>query len=155
MNTHGSATVGLALSLLLISCTHLTLKEVQFGWPVESVLTVDPQNRIEDRRYSMVADLTSLAAEEFEDSTALRGKEVRLLRSDDGFYFITGKGFKHVYVFAPGEGELVLEASIPVSERGLANPAMNQRPPYVELLDGATLRVKLSHTSVVEEGGTE
>jgi len=151
MNTHGSATVGLALSLLLISCTHLTLKEVQFGWPVESVLTVDPQNRIEDRRYSMVADLTSLAAEEFEDSTALRGKEVRLLRSDDGFYFITGKGFKHVYVFEQGSHELSLMRQIQVSQTPLKAPALNQRPPHVELIDGAGLRLLLTSGGIFEE----
>jgi hypothetical protein len=155
MKNYRSAFFGLALSLLLISCTSLTLKEVQFGWPVESVLTVDEQDRIEDRRYSIVAGVAPIAAEEFQDSTALRGKEIRLLRSDAGFYFITGKRFKHVYVFSPGEHRLTLEGSISVSERGLNNPAMNQRPPYVELLDGGDFRVNLTPTAVVKEGEQE
>ena len=154
MKNHTAAIAGLALTLLLPACTSLTLKEVQFGWPVESVLTVNDQNRVEDRRYSLVVDVSPLATEEFQDSTALRGKEIRLLRSNAGYYFVTGKSFKHVYVFAPGEHELTLQASILVSENGLHDPAMNQRPPYVELLDGGTLRLKLTSTSVVEEGET-
>ena len=127
---------------------------MQFGWPVESVLSVDEHDRIEERRYSLTADLSPLAAAEFEDSTALRGKEVRLLRSNAGFYFLTGKGFKHVYVFSPGAAELTLEGKIPVSNVGLINPALNQRPPYVELLDGPEFRRNLTPSSVAEEGGT-
>lgn len=152
MKNWNRALAGLVLSLLLVSCSPLALKDVHFGWPVESVLTVNDQNRIEERRYSIVADLTPLADEEFEDSTALRGKEIRLLRGETGYYFITGKGFKHVYVFTPAEGELTLVTKIAVSESGLATPAMNQRPPYVELLDGREIRLLLTPSGVAEEG---
>jgi len=155
MKNWSSASAGLGLSLLLVSCSPLALKDVHFGWPVESVLTVNEQSRIEERRYSIVADLTPLAAEEFGDSTALRGKEIRLLRGDTGYYFVTGKGFKHVYVFSLAEGELALTTTIPVSERGLASPAMNQRPPYVELLDGKEMRLLLTPSGVTEEGDTQ
>ena len=34
------------------------------------------------------------------------------------------------------DGALVLENKIQVSETGLKNPALNQREPYVELIDG-------------------
>ena len=155
MKNWSRALAGLGLSLLLVSCSPLALKDVHFGWPVESVLTVNEQNRIEDRRYSIVADLTPLAAEEFEDSTALRGKEIRLLRGDTGYYFLTGKSFRHVYVFSPDEGELALRTKIVVSERGLISPAMNQRPPYVELLDGSETRMRLTPTGVAEEGDSQ
>ena len=54
----------------------------------------------------------------------------------NGCYFITSEQFKNVYVFEADDGALVLENKIQVSETGLKNPALNQREPYVELIDG-------------------
>jgi hypothetical protein len=130
--------VRIVLSLVpafLSACSPLAIKDVDFGWPVESVLTVSEENRIEDRRYSLLFDVTPLAFAEFQDSSALRGKELRLLRSSQGWYFMTSRGFKNVYVFTQHASELSLESVIEVSTRGLQNPALNQRPPYVELVD--------------------
>jgi hypothetical protein len=136
--------------VVLSSCAGLQLDRVNFAWPVESVVTVSPTNTIEDVRYGVVAGVASLAQEEFQDSTALRGMPLRLLRSSEGYYFVTGPRFKHVYVFAPGAYRLTLNASIAVSESGLRAPALNQRPPYVELLDGDTFRRLLTSDDIVE-----
>lgn len=139
-----------AALLFLPSCSSLTLERVDFGWPVESVVTVSGSNTIEDVRYSVAARVTGLAMEEFQDSTALHGARLRLLRSTEGYYFVTGPRFKHVYVFSPGPSTLVLNRAIQVSEAGLRNPALNQRPPYVELLDGDTFRTLLTSDDIVE-----
>ena len=139
-----------AALLLLPSCSSLTLERVDFGWPVESVVTVSSSNTIEDVRYSVSARITGLAQEEFQDSTALHGAKLRLLRSSEGYYFLTGPRFKHVYVFSPGPSTLVLSRAIQVSEAGLKNPALNQRPPYVELLDGDAFRTLLTSDDIVE-----
>ncbi|MCK5573527.1 MAG: hypothetical protein KAJ12_12235, partial [Bacteroidetes bacterium] len=120
------------------------IKDVDFGWPVESVLTVSEDNRVTDRRYSILFDVTPIAFAEFQDSSALRGKELRLLRSSQGWYFMTSRGFKNVYVFGQSASELSLESVIEVSTSGLQNPALNQRPPYVELVDNARLQVLLT-----------
>ena len=88
--------------------------------------------------------------EEFQDSTALRGAKLRLLRSNEGYYFLTGPRFKHVYVFAPGAAALSLNKAILVAEGGLKNPALNQRPPYVELLDGEGFRRLLTNDDIAE-----
>ena len=139
-----------AALLLISSCSSLKLDRVDFGWPVESVVTVTGANKIEDVRYSVSAWVAGLAQEEFQDSTALRGAKLRLLRSTEGYYFLTGPKFKHVYVFSPGPSSLLLNRAIPVSEAGLRNPALNQRTPYVELLDGDNVRTLLTSDDIVE-----
>ena len=141
----------LPVALMLLSgCATLTLDRVDFGWPVESVVTVSAAGVIDDVRYSVHTGVAPVAQEEFQDSTALRGTRLRLLRSMEGYYFLTGPGFRHVYVFAPGPSSLVLNKSILVSDTGLKSPALNQRPPYVELLDGDTFRRLLTSDDIVE-----
>jgi hypothetical protein len=139
-----------AALFVISSCSSLNLDRVDFGWPVESVVTVSNANTIEDVRYSVSAGVAGLAQEEFQDSTALRGAKLRILRSSEGYYFVTGPKFKHVYVFSPGPSSLFLNKAIPVSEGGLKNPALNQRPPYVELLDGENFRTLLTSDDIVE-----
>ena len=127
----------LCTMMAISSCSSLRLTEVNFGWPVESVQTVGANNAIDEGRYSLTMRVAPLAAEEFHDSSALIGKSLHILRNNDGFYFVTGPQFKTVYVFKPGQGELILESRVQVSPTGLKNPAFNQRAPYVELLDGS------------------
>lgn len=143
------AAVLFAVSFLLPACASLTIENVEFGWPVESVLTVSERNTVEEKRYGISFSVAPVAGEEFQDSTALAGKSVRLLRSSEGFYYLTAAGFKHVYVFAPGPRELRLKNSIEVSTAGLKEPALNQRPPYVELVDGK-MKKSLTSDDVVE-----
>ncbi len=137
--------------LALTSCASLTLQWVDYSWPVESVLKVSPQNTIEEGRYAVSIRVTNLAVEEFEDSTALIGVSLRMIRNEEGYYFITGPKFKKVYVFTPGASELNLKSRITVSETGLRSPALNQRPPYVQLVDGKTWKRLLSSDDIVEE----
>ncbi|MGB2958617.1 MAG: hypothetical protein WBG01_01495 [Bacteroidota bacterium] len=135
----------------LCACSSLTIKDVDYSWPVESVLSVGPENRVKDRRYSLSFDATALAVAEFQDSAALRGSELRLLRSGEGYYFVTGRDFKQVYVFGQGAHELSLMTQIQVSPSGLKDPALNQRPPYVELIDRSGLRLLLTSGGIYEE----
>jgi len=139
-----------AALLVISSCSSLKMDRVDFGWPVESVVTVSSVNKIEDLRYAVSAWVAGLAQEEFQDSTALRGAKLRLLRSSEGYYFLTGPRFKHVYVFSPGPSSLILNKSIPVAEGGLRNPALNQRTPYVEVLDGDNFHALLTSDDIVE-----
>jgi hypothetical protein len=129
-------------------CSSLTLQRVEFGWPVEAVVTVSNNNMIEEVRHGFSCRVGDLAVEEFKDSTALYGTKLRLLRSSEGYYFVTGPRFKNVYVFAPGAHELVLRSAINVSETGLQNPALNQRPPYIELLDGDAIHLMLTSDDI-------
>ncbi len=143
--------IGVLGVLLLPSCASLTLQQVDFAWPVESVVKVSPKNVVEEVRYAISFRVAGVAMEEFGDSTALRGTSLRMLRSVEGFYFVTGPKFKNVYVFTPGASELNMKAKIEVSKSGLKSPALNQRPPYVELLDGRTVKALLKNDSIEEE----
>jgi hypothetical protein len=143
--------LGITFVTLLASCSSLTIENVQYDWPVESVLTVTGDNMVADGHHALTFSAAGIASEEFQDSTALRGKQIRLLRSFEGFYFLTGPQFKNVYVFTAKPGKLTLKSKIEVAPNGLNNPAMNQRPPYVELLDGTTFTRKLTSDEVVKE----
>ncbi len=149
VKSSASIFVVVALSALC-SCTTLTLESVDFGWPVESVVTVSDHNMIDEGRYIVAFSISKLASEEFQDSTALKGVQLRLLRNSEGYYFIVGPGFKHVYVFTPGPHQLSVKSAIEVSRTGLRNPALNQRPPYVELIDGDSFKRLLSSDDIVE-----
>jgi hypothetical protein len=138
----------LAASVILLGCG-TTIDGVRYAWPVESVLTVGNDNLVEDGRHALTFNVAAIAEKEFADSTSLRGKEIRLLRNTEGFYFLTGKKFKNVYVLASGTGTLRVKSQIEVAPRGLEDPALNQRLPYVELVDGKAV-VKLTENDIVE-----
>jgi len=144
------------LSVLLIvlstACTMLTLQPADFSWPVESALNVDEQGNVTEERYSTDFNTIALFYEEFQDSMAYKGKEIRLIRNNSGNYFIAGKEFKNVYVFKADEGTLVLEKKIFISEFGLKSPAFNQRSPYIELVDG-DYQINLTNDGI--EGGSK
>jgi hypothetical protein len=139
-----------AAALALPACASLTLHNVNYGWPVESVLMVTPANTVEEVRYALSFPVGSLAAAEFQDSTALRGASLRIIRNAEGYYFITGPRFKHVFVFAPRAGALAEYTVLEVSTTGLTAPAFNLRPPYVELIDAGSSPRLLTSSDLVE-----
>jgi len=128
------------------------LQPVDFSWPIESALKVDNKGNVTEERYSTEFNITGLFYEEFQDSSAFKGKEIRLIRGTGGDYFITGKEFKNVYVFKASEGTLTLEKKIFISEFGLKEPAFNQRSPYIELVDG-DYNINLTSNGI--EGGSK
>lgn len=126
------------VSFLITSCTTLTLKPAEYAWPIENVLKVDTKGFITEQRYSFSVNVKPIFFDEFKDSTNYIGKELRIIRDKAGFYFITGKDFKNVYVFKPIEGAMQLERKILISEtQSLTSPAFNQRNQFIELIDGA------------------
>ena len=144
--------ISAALMLIGTACSMLTLQPADFSWPVESLLKVDDQGNVTEDRYATSFNTVGLFYEEFQDSMAYKGKSIHLIRNNGGDYFITGEEFKNVYVFKASEGTLVLEKKIFISEFGLKQPALNQRSPYIELLDGDN---KMNLTSDGIEGGSK
>lgn len=142
----------LFLILIIAACSVLTLQPVNFSWPIESVLPVDNEGKVTEDRYSIEVNTVGLFFEEFQDSLSYKGKEVRMIRDNQGFYFIAASNFKNVYVFKADEGTLKLEKKIFISEFGLQAPAFNQRNPYIELVDG-TYKMNLTYKGI--EGGSK
>lgn len=123
------------LVLIIAACSSLTLKPVDYSWPIENSLKVDGKGFIEEQRYAFTLKVKSLFFEEFADSNNYAGKELRIIRDKLGYIYITGKDFKNVYVLMTVEGGMKLENKIVVSEKGLTTPAFNQKSPNIELLD--------------------
>ena len=128
---------GMILLAAIESCSSVVLKPADFYWPIESVLKVDNKGYVEDQRYSIILKVKTLFFEEFADSNNFSGKEIRIIRDKNGYCYMTGKDFKNVYVFFPIEGGFKLYEKILISEdKGLINPAFNQKLPNIELIDG-------------------
>ena len=142
----------LLLLLVTTACSVLTLQPANFAWPLESILPVDDKGKVTDDRYSLEVNTVGLFFEEFQDSLSYNGKEIRMIRDNQGFYFLTASNFKNVYVFKADEGKLVQENKIFISEFGLQTPAFNQRDPYIELVDG-TYKMNLTYKGT--EGGSK
>ena len=123
------------LFIFAAACSTLKLQQADFAWPVESVIDVDENGKASDDRYSISFDTKGLFFEETEDSSAYEGKKIRILRDINGYYFITAEKFKNVYVFQMDNGSMALRNKIFISEFGIENPALNQRSPYIELID--------------------
>ncbi|MBM4172265.1 MAG: hypothetical protein FJ214_10390 [Ignavibacteria bacterium] len=124
--------------ICLIGCASLKLSPADYSWPIETVLKVDAQGFVSEERYTFSLGVKNLFFAEFKDSTKYINQEIRIIRDNLGYYFITGKEFKNVYVFADAEGGMSLENKIVLSETiGLTNPAFNQKAPNIELLDGS------------------
>jgi hypothetical protein len=129
------------ISIVLITtyaCSSLILSPSDFSWPIENVLKVDERGFVSEDRYTFSLNVKKLFFEEFKDSTNFSGKELRIIRDKSGYYYITGKEFKNVYLFLPVENGMKLEKKITISEtESLTSPVLNQKSPNIELIDGS------------------
>jgi hypothetical protein len=137
-----------AIIFIAAGCSSISLQPADFSWPVENVLKVDDNGYVSEDRYSFSLNVKPLFQKEFEDSTAAIGKELRIIRDQAGYYYITGAGFKNVYLFLPVVGGMKMEEKISISDSlALSFPAFNQKPPNIELLDGST-KYLLNHNGI-------
>lgn len=144
------------LAMVLAGCGGLALRPAEFAWPFESVFKVNAKGiaaeEEEPGRYFITFNAKPLLFEETGDSVHVADHTFRVIRDGEGYYFITGKNFKNVYVFSSAEGALTLRTKIAVSEQGLESPAFNLRSPYVQLLNGKE-KAKMLNKDGVQEGG--
>lgn len=135
---------------LLASCSSLRLEPAQFGWPIESVLKIDKDGSVKEDRHSINFNTKAMFFEETQDTLSYAGKSIRMIRNNEGFYFMTSNNFKNVYVFAVDKNAFSLENKIEIKETGLTNPAFNQRSQFIELIDeGITYKLT---SEGIEEG---
>ncbi len=121
---------------ILAGCSTLRLAPADFSWPVESVIHVDDNGMAKEDRYALSFNAKPLYFEETGDSLAYLDRDLRVIRDTLGYYYITGNKFKNVYVFTLGDGAFNLYNKIQISETGITDPVFNQRPPYIELIEG-------------------
>ncbi|MBN1638173.1 MAG: hypothetical protein JW866_04345 [Ignavibacteriales bacterium] len=132
----------------VFSCTQVTLEPVDFSWPLESILDIDANGFIKDQRFALNINVKGLLDEERKENNNVPPSQIRIIRNKDGFYFMTANGFKNVYVFNSGIGKLELENKILITEMGMSSPALNQRLPYIELVNGNE-KIKLNHEGII------
>jgi len=119
----------------LFGCSSLTLTPANFSWAIETVLPVDQNGMVTEKRYAFSFNTKPLFFAEKGDSALYYDEELHIIKNEKGFYFITAKSFSSVYVFQESEGALTLTNKI-LFEQKLANPAFNARAPWVELVNG-------------------
>lgn len=120
----------------LAGCSTLRLSPADFSWPVESVIHVEDNGMAKEDRYALSFNAKPIYYEETGDSLAYLDRDLRVIRDTLGYYYITGNKFKNVYVFTMGDGAFNLYNEIQISETGISDPVFNQRPPYIELIEG-------------------
>jgi hypothetical protein len=135
---------------ILAGCSSLTLKPADFSWPVESVLNIDSHGKVQNDRYSFSLNVKALFFAETQDSVTVPKVSLRMIRDVKGYYFITASQFKNVYVFEQTEGGLKLKNRILVAQNGLNEPALNQRIPYIQVVNGKNPTILLSADGVFE-----
>lgn len=141
--------ISLGTLLIFSGCAAVILKPADFSWPIENVVKVDEKGFIKEDRYTFSINVKRIFFEEHKDSNLALGKEIRIIRSQAGYYFITASNFRNVYVFLPVEGGMKLIKKILISESEiLSHPAFNQKAPYIELIDGQK-KYLLNHKGIV------
>ena len=137
-------------TLIMAGCNTLVLGPGDFSWPVESVIKVDHKGMIQDQRHAFSLDVKKLLFAETQDSVDVAKWSLRIIRDVKGYYYITAAKFKNVYVFEQTEGGLKLAKAILISQTGMESPAMNQRPPFIQLVNGNEQPAVLSKDGIQE-----
>ena len=132
-----AAVILLAASLALPGCA-LTLKPVDLSWSYESVLSAGPDGVVKGEPKTIAFNAQQLFQEEAglhkEQPVPVEGKTVRIIRNDEGYYFVTSPGFKHVYIFRGGDAQLKLKNKVLIDEKGMEKPFFNRREKGIELV---------------------
>jgi len=138
--------------LLIAGCSTLILTPADFAWPIESVPPVDQKGTIEEARYNFSVNVKGLLFAETQDSINVSKHTLHVIRDIKGYYYITGTKFKNVYVFEHTDGGLKLVSKIFIKERGLDDPAFNQKKSHIQLINGNDKPLMLNKDGILEGG---
>lgn len=147
--------VSMFISLAMIGCSSLQLQPADFAWAAEEIVEVGQKGMVDAKRYSVAFTVTPLLAKEFAADTmaAKNTNEIRLIRDKAGFYYLTGKKFKNVYVLAQSDGALSVSSTIPIlADKVMDDPKFDQKDTYIELWNGKD-KYQLTKNGVQPLGG--
>lgn len=138
----------LAVMLTVAGCApSLVLEPANFAWPLESVLQVNDEGKIQEDRYTFSVNVSELFLLERGATEGIGSETIRIIRSSAGNYFFTAEGFQHVYIFTVENGAMKLLNQVLVSNSGIVSPAFNQRQTHIELLNGDE-KIKLTTNGI-------
>ncbi len=147
--------IGFLVSIVLAGCSSLQLQPADFAWAAEEIVEVGSKGMVDAKRYSVAFTVTPLLAKEFAADTmaAKNTREIRLIRDKAGFYYLTGKKFKNVYVLVQSEGALAVNNTLVISaEKPMDDPKFDQKDSYIELWNGKE-KFQLTKGSAQPVGG--
>lgn len=124
---------------LLLGCKpSMVISKVDYSQPIESVLEPNEEGMVNDQEHGLRFSMMPLQYAETQDTTSVTTSEIRYIRGQSGFYYVTAPTYKHVYLMSPEKSELKLEEKFKISEVGIDKPAFNQRDNYVQLVNRTT-----------------
>jgi hypothetical protein len=127
----------IACAVLFTACgSKLAITNVNFAHPFEMILQVNESGNVADVRSGLTFNVSELLKKENKSQSDFIGKNLHVIRNNQGYYFITAAGFKNVYIMEIKESALQSIKIVKVSDEGLNQPAFNQRNPYIQLIDG-------------------
>lgn len=128
-----------AILLLSAGCRQsMVIRNVDYSQPIETVLVPDEEGVVQDIQHGLKFSILPLQYAETQDTSSVTTNEIRMIRGQEGFYYITAPGYMNVYVMAPEKNGLKLKKKIVISQRGISEPAFNQRKSYIQLLNRET-----------------
>lgn len=122
-------------SLWITGCGSFVVDKVNYAHQLETVMIPDAEGQVTDQRHGIAFNVTPFAQEEWGEDTEQSINEIRMIRDDEGFYYITSAGFSNVYIMSPEKGKMKLKKKFKVSDSGLSEPAFNYRSDHIELVD--------------------
>lgn len=126
-------------ALLLTGCKQsMVISQVDYSQSIESVLQPDEDGTVEDKKNGLKFNIKPIQFAETQDTSSVTTKQVRYIRGQEGYYYLTAPAYKNVYVMAPEKSKLVLKETLKVSDEGISEPAFNQRLSHIQLLNRST-----------------
>ena len=126
-----------SMMLLFSACSSsVTIQNVDFAQPLEEQLQPNMQGEVMGERSGISFSVLPMLENEGLSLDEFGGTPVNIIQNHQGYYFVTAAGFRNVYVMQSNENELKSTAIIEVGDQRLENPALNQRNPFIQLVDG-------------------
>ncbi|WP_211359343.1 hypothetical protein [Fodinibius salinus] len=126
----------LLMALLFMGCKQsMVISKVDYSQSIESVLKPDEEGVVKDAKHGLSFNIKPLQYAETRDTSSVTTEQVRYIRGQKGFYYITAPNYKNVYVMEAQKGSLKLKKKLSVSEKGVSRPAFNQRGEYIQLVN--------------------
>ena len=131
--------ISVVAAVLLTGCKQsMVISKVDYSQSIESVLQPDDDGTVTDPQHGITFNIKPIQYAETQDTSSVTTNQVRYIRGQEGYYYITAPDYKNIYVMAPDKGKLVLKETLKVTDEGITKPAFNQRMTHIQLLNRST-----------------
>lgn len=134
MNKNNILTIFILIFIFIFSsCSTFKIENVKYGWNGEYFAEPDENGDFTIPKNSMKFNILKLLEEE-----GIKNKitdiKLRIIRDDEGYFYITGDKFKYIWVFKTDESSLKLKNKIELLKgRTLEDPKFNEKKPNIKV----------------------